>query len=673
MQQATHKFQGRWITNEEFYRLPPRNVFHRQLEKTEFDCSQHRNRHILFRKKFLCREAIKQAKIFISADDYYKLYINGRFAAQGPAAANHFRYNYNEIGVTGFVVPGENTIAVHTLYQGIINRVWQSGDNRHGLIFDLEIDGRICVFSDESFRTAVHSAYTELGTAGYDTNFLEEYDARAAEVGFEKPDYDDSYWRQAKISETADHVLLPQQTEMLAFEKIFPVSAELQGDSVVYDFGSNYCGYLVAEVYGSRGDAVVVRAGQELNEDGSVRYRLRANCAYEERWILSGGKCMLDQYDYKSFRYAQLIMPEGCRTGEVYLLARHYPFRLSAKIKREYSQNEQLQKIWELCVHTQEYGVQEAVLDCMEREKGFYVGDGCYTALAHMILTGKDDMARKLIDDAFATECIADTLMTCLGCSLMQEIAEYPLILVKLVLWHYRFTGDCDYLAANYPKVLKLLESYRRDYEKELLLGGLDKWCVVEWPANFRDGYDVDLEEGKICQTPHVSINAYYIEAVAAASAMASILGRPAYRDVSALREAFVRAFYLPEKHLFKDSILSDHVSMPGNIFPFAYGLCPDGQCEENILRMIKERGIRSVSFFCGFPLLEGLVRCGRQELLYEMLSDRGAWLRMLAEGATTTFEGWGKDTKWNTSLFHLTLSYAAVFLADIDLNRLFR
>ena len=35
-------------------------------------------------------------------------------------------------------------------------------------------------------------------------------------------------------------------------------------------------------------------------------------------------------------------------------------------------------------------------------------------------------------------------------------------------------------------------------------------------------------------------------------------------------------------------------------------------------------------------------------------------------------FEGWGKDTKWNTSLFHLTMSYAAIFMADIDLNKLF-
>lgn len=53
-------------------------------------------------------------------------------------------------------------------------------------------------------------------------------------------------------------------------------------------------------------------------------------------------------------------------------------------------------------------------------------------------------------------------------------------------------------------------------------------------------------------------------------------------------------------------------------------------------------------------------------------LKDDGTWKRILREDGTTTFEGWGKDTKWNTSLFHLTMSYVATFIADIDLNKVF-
>ena len=89
-------------------------------------------------------------------------------------------------------------------------------------------------------------------------------------------------------------------------------------------------------------------------------------------------------------------------------------------------------------------------------------------------------------------------------------------------------------------------------------------------------------------------------------------------------------------------------------------------------LQLIRERGITGVSFFGAFPLQCGFVRRGRYDLLRESLADPDAWLRIIREGGTTTFEGWGRDTKWNTSLFHLTLSDAALFLSDVDLKRLF-
>lgn len=153
-----HTFIGKWITNSEFANLKPRNVFHKQLDKVDLPCDEHRNRHILFRRKFVCDSLAENAMLYISADDYYKLYINGQFAAQGPAPSYHFKYNYNVIDISKYLQKGENLIAAHTLYQGLINRVWQSGDNRHGLILDLVIDGETVVTSDESFITSPHTA-----------------------------------------------------------------------------------------------------------------------------------------------------------------------------------------------------------------------------------------------------------------------------------------------------------------------------------------------------------------------------------------------------------------------------------------------------------------------------------------------------------------------------------
>lgn len=667
-----HTFLGKWISDSALSRLEPRNVFHRQLNRVKLDCTQNRNCHVLFRRTLVLSSIPSSATVYISADDYYKLYINGRFVAQGPAASYHFRYNYNEIDVSEYLVAGENTIAVHTLYQGLINRVWQSGDQRHGLLFDLMVDGSCVACSDESFLVHRHTGYTETGIAGYDTQFLERYDSRAEEVGFERTDFNDADWEHASVCLNDDHTVVPQQSRMLVFENIAPVSVAQRGNRRVYDFGSNYVGYLAVKAKGHSGDTVTVRCAQELLEDGEIRYQLRANCTYDEEWILSGSEDVLDWFDYKSFRYAELTLPEGVEILEVYFVARHYPFALRAKLADGFSDDERLVRIWKLCTHTLEYGVQETIMDCMDREKGFYVGDGCYTALTQMLLTGDDTIVRKIIDDAFSTSFVTDTLLTTLDCSLMQEIAEYPLIMVTLILWHYRLTGDRAYLLENYRKARCVLEAHRRDYENDGLLSNLDRWCVVEWPKNFQDNYDVDVTEGKVCTEAHVAINAYYIYAVRQMNEMARILGEPVYRDESVLLDAFYRAFYDEESGLFCDGVNTVHKSLIGNVYAYAFDLCPDAKSRDSILSMIDDRGISAVSLFGAFPILMRYAKDGDTERIRRALLDEGAWLRILREDGTTTFEGWGRDTKWNTSLFHLTMSYAAAFMMDIDYKSLF-
>ncbi len=668
-----HKFSAKWITDAEFCDLKPRNVFHRQRVKLDLP-EAHLNAHVLFRRTFDYEKSTRPATLYITADDFYKLYINGTYVAMGPAPSYHLHYNYNTIDISKYLQNGKNTIAVHTLYQGLINRVWQSGDFRHGLIFELYCGDELVVGSDTDTLTHRHTAYTEMGRVGYDTQFMERYDSRAPECGFMLADFDDSAWERARISNTADHALVPQSTRMIVTERIDPTRTEREHGTLRLDFGAIYVGYLVVEAVGKSGDAVSVRCAQELHDDGSARYVLRANCTYDEEWILSGGKDRLDWFDYKSFRYAELTMPEGVTVTDVYLLSRHYPYTEMASLRADYAKDRRLRDIWHLATNSQKYGVQEVIMDCMEREKGFYVGDGCYTALAHAILTGDDSIARKLIDDAFLATFITDGMVTCLDCSMMQEITEYPLMLIYFILWHYRVFGDKAYLAENYPKARSLLEVYRRDYENEEgLITNVDKWTVVEWPDNYRDGYDVDVTEGRVCTVAHIANCAYYIEAVHTLNVMARELAIPAYRDEEPLRASFNRAFYVPSKHLFRDSVMTDHISFVGNIFAYAFLLAEDESFYCEMERWIKERGISSVSMFTSFPLMIGLTRRAKDELLKKQLLDEGAWLRTLREDSTTTFEGWGRECKWNTSLFHMTMSDVAVFLADnVDPKKIF-
>ncbi len=662
----SHIFQGSWLTNQTFADLEPLQIFHRQLDKSVQIKEDILNQHILFRKSFSLEKAPAHATLFVTADDFYKLYVNGRFVAQGPTSCYSFSYNYNTLDITPYLHEGTNTLAFHTYYLGYVNRVFVSADHQHGLLCDLVADGKTILSSDESFKTAVHTAHTAIGEVGYHTGFMERYDANAPEVDFELPEYDDSAWTNALKRKHLRYTLKPQPSEMVVTESFEPVHTEVRGDTLFADFGQTLVGNLFFQAKGPKGSLVSIRMGQELKEDGTVRHEMRCNCVYHEEFVLSDRKTdAFVPYDYKSFRYAEIKLPQGCTVvpGSLVFQARHYPFELKAKFQ---GRNELEKKIWDLCVRSLQYGTQEVLMDCMDREKGYYLGDGCYTLITRCVLTKDFSLFPVFYDDFLRTKFITPTLVTCANCGLVQEIGEYPLIMVFTLLAWEHLTHDIPKIRTYIPAMKELLDNYAKDYAREDgMLVNLDKWLVVEWPDNFRDGYDVDLQEGKLNPVAHVALEAYYIGAIKALNRLCVLCGEPIYRDSTALEETFMRLFYDQEAGLYRDCESSSHHSFPGNMFPYFFELIPEERFKQNALAMIKEKRLTCSLLFTSFPTLAALQRDGEEELLHDLITDAEAWPKMLADGATTSFEGWCRESKWNTSLFHLTLSDAAAFLAD--------
>ena len=638
-----HHFSGKWITSEEFVSLEKINVFYRYLDGVKLQKSAYQNKHILFRKRFSI-DGFKTAEIFICADDLYKLFINGVFVGSGSERINCY-------DITSYLKKGENLIAVHTYYQGLINRVFESGNNLHGLICDIVADGKTVLSSDESFLYAYHDGFSSNGITGYDTQFLERYDTSANQVGFEMPDFDDNEWKSSVVFDNSKDY---SPSASLEFETIKPGLTKTDYGYFA-DYGKNYVGWLNLRVKGKKGKKTTLRYGQET-ENGRVRYKMRANCKYEDEIILSGNEDKFSSFDYKAFRYAEIILPNGATIDEssVSLTTRHYPL----SIPERHFENEDLQSIWDLCAHTLKNGIQESVIDCPDREKGCYLGDGCYIALTVGKLTGNWVLFKQLIRDALKTKAVSPTLLTCLNCSLIQEIAEFPLIMIICTGIYYSITNDSDFVAEILDDFKKLLDCYKSAYtNKEGLICKTDKWCVAEWPENFRDGYDVNLSQNTEINSTHCVINAYYYAAMCAYNSLA---GRAVF-DSEAFRKAYLYTFYDGERKCFKDSVTSNHSSLISNSFSYAFGLCPDNETKESIILEIEKRGINSLNIFGVFPLLFRL-QSDNKDISKHILNPN-AWLNMINEGASTTFETWGKEQKWNTSLFHITLSYIAFFM----------
>ncbi len=641
-----------YISHPDFAELLPVNVYHKEMEKPDMPTHPEKlkNRHILYRKSFELERA-ERVILRITADDYYKLYINGSFVTMGPAASYPNCYRYNELDVTEFVKEGRNVIAVHTYYQGLINRVWVSGDLRQMLMCELIADGKTVLVTDESWKCTIHTGYTAMGVLGYDTAFAECYDSRAAECCFSRPDFDDTGWGFAKEKKNNDYKLVKQETSQLDIYDVLPKLIEKTDYGYFLDFGREAVGYLALTAKGNPGDEVELYFGEELSEQGRVRYDMRCNCVYHERWILSGGTDTLNQFDYKAFRYAEIHMPKQAELMRAAFTVRHYPFAQRARYD---TADPRLRSVIELCIDTVKYGTQENYVDCPTREKGQYLGDVSIAARAHAILTGDASLMKKAVTDFCNSAFICPGIMTVSCCSHMQEIADYSLQLAAQAVWLYHFDKDIDFLRYCEPYLTGVYDYFLKFTDpRGLVHGQTEKVNLVDWPANLRDGYDFPLDI-PICDGFHNVINAFWLGFIASLDEAYTILGKPVTGMYDKVKASYIEAFYSPERGLFCDSEARTHSAVQSNVLPLLYGVCDgDEALIDRIAEFIKEKRLTSMGTYMSYFTLAGLMKHGKRELALELTLDEGCWLNMIKEGATTAFEAWGKDQKWNTSLFH--------------------
>ncbi|MDF2721263.1 MAG: alpha-L-rhamnosidase [Paenibacillus sp.] len=650
---------AKWIMDERFYGLKPIDVYHKEAVTTALPehRAELRNLHMHVRKSLYLNDAVQQAHIDIAADDYYKLYVNGEFVGQGPAQANYYHYLYNRFDVAPYLRQGENVIAVHVYYHGLISRSYNSGDYRQGLIAELIADGSCVAQTDRTWKYRTAKEHGDGRVIGYDTQFLENIDSRLMEKGWRSPGFDDAAWTSAWEHIADDHRLVLQPTPPLSVYKVKPQKAEPIEGGYWLDFGSELTGQFTMRAKGASGQTVEIRCGEELLADERVRYAMRCNCTYQDTWTLSGEEDELELYDYKAFRYVEVLAdPLAAVDPDSFaVIVRHYP--LDEDACRFESSNELLNAIWAICKNGVKYGTQENYVDCPSREKGQYLGDNTVITHAHAYISGDLRMYRKSLEDfALLSARVCPGMMAVAPGHLMQEIADFSLQYPMQLLQYYRFSGDRDFLAAMYPVAERMIRHFAAYGREDGLLESFnDKWNLVDWPENLRDGYDFPLKKGHI-QGCHNVINAFYYGALTTMSDIREALQLPQAGEKEAieqLRFAFVQAFYDPEQKRFVDAEGSRHTSLHANVLPLLFGLAPD-EAVPSIVQLIREKRL-SCGVYMSYFVLKALARAEAYELLYELIvsDDLHSWSTMVKEGATTCFEAWSKELKWNTSLCH--------------------
>lgn len=641
----------KWLTASEFSALSPVNVFHREGEESAQKADENlQNYHMYARRAFRVGSHAERAEILITADDYYKLYINGVYVCQGPAPGYPGHYYVNRVDVLEYLKSGENVIAVDCYYQGLVNRVWVSGDQRQGFMCELHVDGKVILRSDEHFHYMKSTSYTQKHEIGYQTQFTEHFDLRCEPVGWRDVGYDDFMWTACSVKAETDYKFAWQETPVLATEIVKPDKVDTRGQTVHIDFGSEIAGVVLSSFRGKRGAKVVLRLAEE-EENGSAKWKMRCGCEYEHTLILDGRVNEWELFDYCAFRYADIIMDEGVKLVSVEARRQFYPFDEKACVLETTEKN--LSEVFELCKNTIKTGVQEGYLDCPTREKGQYSGDLVITSLAHLYLSGDIRLYKKALDDWMRSGSVAPALLAVFPSSFMQEIADYSLLFPMTAWRYYEHSGNIEYLKETYEYADRIVETYSRYARRDGLIENVkEAWNLVDWPENLRDGYDFNLSKpvGDGC---HNVINAYYLGAILYTEKMAAALKINREKRFETLSGAFNDAFFSMDTNLYVDAIGSSHSAIHSNIMPLFFGIVPNDKREEISQYLIKRKMCTGV--FMAYFYMKALCMCGKYKAVYDLIvsEDPNSWMNMIKQGATTLFEAWGKEQKWNTSLCH--------------------
>ena len=593
----------------------------------------------------------------------YNMYVNGALVGVGPsrygqAPTGETVLYYNAYDVTELLTAGDNCLAAInyttggraflsqlTLYytdgtRECVSNSARDAQNWSALPAD-DVFGK-----DNSIGTTYYSAHANnIDTSLYPYGF--------ATVGF-----DDADWKGIFVGEslTEKLTLAPSQTDNVSrYVSTETVTVKKLGNGdYVIDLGGEIVGGVRFTADLPAAATLKVYYGEQLNEDGSVKYQMLTKNVYEETWKLTAGKQTVETIDLLTYRYIQIsgcpveITPDMVEGLEV-----RAPFDEEASDFT--SDNSLLNDIYELMKRTIKITTQDLFVDSQSRERLPYEGDLVINLLASYAFGNDYSIGR------FSTEYLY-THRT--------WPAEYYLLAAQSAMDDYMTTGDVSSLEAYYDVLKERV--YTKYYDEEIGLLTTDaapgaasttNAVLVDWPQSERDGYDVGAKYNTV-------LNAVAVRTYEVLAEIALLTGHEDDADAFAelaedIKSTMISMLYDADKGAFADGLdahgaPSSHFSQHATAYALAFGIYKNQEMADAMAATIEAQGEIRMSVYGSFFLLKGLYDSGNGDvanmlLLNEDVSEGArTWAYMLYTlNATVTAEAWNSTIKNNMTMSH--------------------
>ena len=382
------------------------------------------NSFALFRETVDLQTLPKKAKVFITADQSYMLYVNGELVSKGPARGFQRSWPFDEVDITSHLKKGKNVFAIRAYNPGKSTFGYIS-EGVAGVLYAFDIDGKLIVSRVGTKCMRQNSCDRDTVSASMQLNGQEHIDMRLEPIGWKDADFDDSKWGISEGSKAYNampfYTLEPRGIPMYEF-KILPspkLIAKATGKSganqqrirnvfftldmeksiakkangtlplnieankadefstYTFDFGKIVLGTPIIEVEGANGGEIIdILFDEQINEKFEPYHSYKDHCktAFGVRAICKKGKFSHEFFNHWAFRYAVVKIRNNSSDIKFNLKLRWtaYPMEQKGVFK---TSNELVNKIWQASAHTQRICTIDAYVDTPWREQAQWWGD----------------------------------------------------------------------------------------------------------------------------------------------------------------------------------------------------------------------------------------------------------------------------------------------------------
>ncbi|MEP0842238.1 MAG: family 78 glycoside hydrolase catalytic domain [Phycisphaerae bacterium] len=605
----------------------------------------------LLRKSFHVAKEIARARVYLSGIGWSELYLNGVKVGDrvlDPAATDYpRRVFYVTHDVTAMLQPGENVLGV------ILGNGWYSeppgpnyGDSpRLRLQMNLAYaDGSgAAIVADESWKTATGPII------GNDMYHGEVYDARLERPGWDRPGFDDSNWTAARSVAAPGGVMQSQMMPpMRVTATIRPVRLTNPARGVyVYHLPQLFGGWVRFRVKGPAGAKISLELAQRLDpRTGMIDNHRHPEPKCTDYYILKGdpaGEVFEPRFTFHPIQYVEIEGHPGVPALEdLEGRAVHTDIDLSGDFE---CSNELFNRIHRNAVWTLRNEVYGILMDCLYREHWGWLEPGTTpSTFAHRQYMPQfwekylDDAKYAQHDDGVIPDVIPAYPVKGRKTGDVAWAGNYP-----LAAWYiYQYYDDRRALEQHYPSMKKWMEHLIANASGDLFLKGY-------YGDHMLPGPEPGREEFLSAETPKELIRtAFYYRNALILAQTAKVLGqaddaREYFERAGRIRRALNERWFDTAQGVYAGG------SQTANFLGLAFGLVPEGYQSQLIDRLAASIRQRDHHFHTGNVgtacLMDaGLVNYGLGEIMYRVMNQTTypGWGYMVAQGATTLWEGWG-------------------------------